>query len=526
MVPLKKIKIKFLLLLAILPIFIITTALYTGYLYSIGKKSVMKGVDDRLLTAAYGVKLFADSYHDRISYEHPISPMEYLKVLLTLSEFSWKINVEYAYTMIIYDNKIVFTSDSSTPEEFAKNDHTKFLQEYTDASVGLREAFRDKKIHYDEYTDQWGTFRSIFVPTASKGGKEYVIGIDIKISYLKEMVNRVIRNSLVICVSVFLISLISVILIARSITQPLSAMALATADIATGNLDTELPPVKSGDEIRRLGEAFEHMKTSLKKYIQELAETTAAKERIESELKIAHDIQMSILPKLFPPFPDRPEFDIYAMIEPAREVGGDFYDFFFIDNDHLCFVIADVSDKGIPASLLMMVTKTLIKANTTTGSTPDEILMKVNNELCGGNDSSMFVTIFCGILNTQTGEVLYANGGHNPPLIIGSGREATFLEKTAELVVGITYGIAYTKERMVLQPGDSLFLYTDGVTEAMNEKNELFSEGRLITVVTASEGKSVQETIDGVMGEIGRFSLNTPQADDITMMMIRFNGTG
>ena len=163
------------------------------------------------------------------------------------------------------------------------------------------------------------------------------------------------------------ITFIAVAFIARSITNPLRAMARVTKTIATGNLDIELPVVKSGDEVGKLSTAFQYMKESLKEYIQQLTETTASKERIESELKIAHDIQMSILPKIFPPFPERKEFDIYAVIEPAREVGGDFYDFFFTDDEHFCFVIGDVSGKGIPASLFMAVTKTLIKATALKG---------------------------------------------------------------------------------------------------------------------------------------------------------------
>ena len=186
----------------------------------------------------------------------------------------------------------------------------------------------------------------------------------------------------------------AVAFISRSITNPLRAMARATRDIGKGNLDIELPEVKTGDEVGKLTEAFQYMKTSLKEYIKQLTETTASKERIESELKIARDIQMNMLPKKFPPFPERSEFDIYAMIEPAREVGGDFYDFFFIDDEHFCFAIGDVSGKGVPASLFMAITKTLIKAKTLWDADPGRILTKVNNDLCQGNDACMFVTIF------------------------------------------------------------------------------------------------------------------------------------
>jgi sigma-B regulation protein RsbU (phosphoserine phosphatase) len=333
-------------------------------------------------------------------------------------------------------------------------------------------------------------------------------------------------NRIVILLGIvgLLLLAIAVAFIAHSITNPLRAMARATEQIGTGNLDIELPAVKSGDEVGKLSEAFQSMKESLKEYLQQLTEATASKERIESELKIAHDIQMSILPKIFPPFPDRQEFDIYAMIEPAREVGGDFYDFFFIDNEHFCFAIGDVSGKGIPASLFMAVTKTLIKATALKGITPGEILTKVNRELSQGNDSCMFVTIFCGILNTKTGTLFYANGGHNSPFIIREGKEVAFLEGKRSLVVGAMEDMIYETDQFRLQPDESLFMYTDGVTEAMNEQGNLFSEERLKKQLIEFEGKSIQEIILGIMEGIVSFSHGVPQSDDITMMMVQFRG--
>jgi len=241
-------------------------------------------------------------------------------------------------------------------------------------------------------------------------------------------------------------------------------------------------------------------------------------------LRIAHDIQMSLLPQIFPPFPHRQEFDIYALIHPAREVGGDFYDFFFIDNEHLCFVIGDVSGKGVPAALFMAVTKTLIKVTSSPGIAPGEVLTTVNRELCQGNDSCMFVTILCGVLNTTTGEIFYANGGHNDPFILRRENEALRLEGNRELVVGAMENTVYETRQTRLQPGESIFLYTDGVTEAVNEKGELFSDERLRTKITSLQGDPPEEVIAGVAEEVAQFSQNMPQADDITMMMIRFRG--
>jgi len=316
----------------------------------------------------------------------------------------------------------------------------------------------------------------------------------------------------------------AVVLIARSITAPLKVLVGATTAIAQGDFDMELPTVRSQDEVSALANAFGVMKSSLKEYIKKLMETTAAKERIESELNIAHDIQMSFLPKTFPPFPDRPEFDLYATMEPAKEVAGDFYDFFFVDDTHFCFVIADVSGKGVPAALFMAMSMTLIKATARYGLPPEEILFKVNNELARENDSCMFVTTFLGILDTEHGEVLYANGGHNPPLHMKRGGEVAWLPISGSLMVGVIEDAPYRRARLLLEPGDSLFLYTDGVNEAMNTREEAFSDDRLKRNLLALQGGEIKEVISGIMAGIRAFTGDAPQSDDITMMVIQYRG--
>jgi sigma-B regulation protein RsbU (phosphoserine phosphatase) len=254
-------------------------------------------------------------------------------------------------------------------------------------------------------------------------------------------------------------------------------------------------------------------------------ETIAIKERIQSELNIGHEIQMSLIPKIFPPFPNRKDFEIFALIEPAREVGGDFYDFYFLDEEHLCFLIGDVSGKGVPASLYMAVTKTLIKMTASQSLNPGDILTKVNNELSKDNDSTMFVTLFCSVLNTVTGKLLYANGGHNQPLLIQKDGGVTFLKRTGDPVVGILEDLHYKSERLALASGDVLFVYTDGVTEAMNGKAELYSNERLKRdMETIHSYKSTRDIIKAIMKSVKAFSAGVPQTDDIAMMGIKFFG--
>ncbi len=322
---------------------------------------------------------------------------------------------------------------------------------------------------------------------------------------------------------IFLLAMV-VVYISGSISRPVRALAEASDKIAAGDFEADLPEPQSKDEVGALTRDFQIMKDSLKDYIRQLTETTAARERMESELEIAHDIQMSILPKTFPPFPTRDEFDLYAMITPAREVGGDFYDFFQLGENRLCFVIGDVSGKGVPAALFMAVTKTLIKSFARDDVSPEVILNHVNKELAAENDACMFVTLFCGLLDMTSGEILYANAGHNPPLLVKQSGSVEWLPRAGSLVAGAMEDVEYGCERISLSHGDSLFLYTDGVTEAMNPADELFSEERLADVLSGCKDAEIQASIGNVMDAVERFSAGAPQSDDITMMMIRYSG--
>lgn len=317
---------------------------------------------------------------------------------------------------------------------------------------------------------------------------------------------------------------IVIILISQSITKPLREMVKMTQAIGTGNFDFDLPVAPSQDEVGKLSASFTYMKKSLKEYIAKLTETTAAKERIESELKIAHDIQTGMLPRIFPPFPLRKELDIFAMMEPAKEVGGDFYDFFFINDKKLFFVIGDVSGKGVPAALFMMITKTLLKNEALQNETADEILFRVNNIVALDNESSMFATILCGILNTDTGEIELANAGHNPPLVCRNGQGFEYLKLNKGFVLGPMQNSKYTVQKLQLLPGEKLFLYTDGVTEAMNPQKELFSETRLKQLLNDLKDKKFCELFCGLRGELKNYAKEEPQSDDITMLALKYVG--
>jgi sigma-B regulation protein RsbU (phosphoserine phosphatase) len=333
--------------------------------------------------------------------------------------------------------------------------------------------------------------------------------------------NTLSKNVSVLGLLGILILVLIIVLIAGTITRPLRRLANKTKDIAKGNLDCEMPPTKSGDEVGRLTDSFKYMKNALKKYITKLTETTAIKERMESELKVGHDIQMGIVPKVFP---ERAEFTIHALLEPAREVGGDLYDFFFVDDDHLCFVIGDVSGKGVPAALFMAMTITLIKATAKTVSDPAEIIRRVNKELSHDNDSCMFVTVFLGILNLKSGYLRYVNAGHNPPLIIRDEKPPEFLSAPSSTIVGVEENAPYLQESVTLKGGDTLYIYTDGITEAFNEKGEMFTEENLKKELSLHRRDSVRLMAQKTLAKVKAHSAGVPQSDDITLLVIRYTG--
>ena len=246
----------------------------------------------------------------------------------------------------------------------------------------------------------------------------------------------------------------------------------------------------------------------------------------ENELEMATTIQVNMLPHVFPAFPDRNEFDLYASMTPAKEVGGDFYDFYMPDDDHLVITIADVSGKGIPAALMMMVTKTIIKNRGLTDfENCGKILATVNDQLCESNDMNMFVTVWIGVLKISTGELKYANAGHEYPAILRDGNKFELIKDRHSPPIGCMEGIPYKEQSMTLKPGDVIYIYTDGVTEANNAKNELFGEKRMLEALDLPCGGDMMELDRNVRAGISSFIGNTPQFDDITMLSLKYNGS-
>lgn len=252
---------------------------------------------------------------------------------------------------------------------------------------------------------------------------------------------------------------------------------------------------------------------------------TAEKQRIGTELDVASKIQRDMLPGIFPPFPDRGEIDLYASMTPAKEVGGDFYDFYFVDRDHLALTIADVSGKGVPASLFMVISKILLKNHAQNGGSPKEIPTYVNHQLYQNNDSFMFCTVWLGILELSTGKLVCANAGHEYPVLKRAGGVYEMIRDKHNAPLGIRDGLRYNEYELMLNPGDCLFEYTDGVTEATNAAEELFGEERLVDALNYNPNDVPENVIKGIYREIKSFVREAPQFDDITMLCIRYMGS-
>ena len=322
----------------------------------------------------------------------------------------------------------------------------------------------------------------------------------------------------ILLVSLAVLSGFTLLGLRQFVVKPLRTLDSATRVIArTGDLDISLD-ISSSDEIGSLARSFQQMTQDLKDHIHQLTESTAARERMEGELEIAHDIQMGILCH---DFPDREDVDVYAVLEPARQVGGDLYDFFFVDEHRLCISIGDVSGKGIPAAVFMSGAKTLIKAIAGAKTDPAEILAAAHRELAANNDYGAFVTVFLGILDLAALEFRYTCAGHNPPFLLDADGQPELIEGARCLALAVIEDAEFFSERIQISPGQGIYLYTDGVTEAFNPNGDLFGEARLEAVLRTVQSRNAEEIVQAVLRTIQDFSKDTPQSDDITMLALK-----
>ena len=366
-----------------------------------------------------------------------------------------------------------------------------------------------------------------YTPIQLTGWKYYVrVPESVILSPVRD-VNRNIILTMVLFIAAFVVILVLVTVVARifseKLTSPIIALDHDVAKISSGNLDYRAE-IRTNDEIGDLANSFNDMAASLKDYIKNLAAVTAEKERIGAELNVATKIQADMLPKVIPPYLGHEKFEMFATMNPAKEVGGDFYDFFLIDDDHLGLVMADVSGKGVPAALFMVIAKTLIKNRAFMGGTPGEILADVNNQLCEGNEADLFVTVWLGILELSTGKVIASNAGHEYPAIKKADGKFELFKTKQSPAVATMEGLRFRVSEFELKHGDCLYIYTDGVPEATNIHDELFGTDRMLEALDSTSGMNAEEILHAMKKNVDDFTGEAPQFDDVTMLYLKFLG--
>ncbi len=450
---------------------------------------------------------------------------DYENVLSTLEDFRKNMGMTYVYVL---NNQTGYSTYLADPDEdmtiFGKReDNTDSFAQYTS----------NEEIPPTVSEGEYGWLCSGYEPIYSENGEAIaLIGVDISMNEVVGQQMDFLKQMLTWLIILTLIIVILVICYFRyTLTKPLQRLAVSAKTFVARQEEEAVSgkgasisdlTIKSHDEIRDLYDSILQMEKDINHYIQNITAVTAEKERIGAELNIATQIQSSMLPCIFPPFPNREEFDIYASMTPAKEVGGDFYDFFMVDDRHIAIVMADVSGKGVPAALFMVIGKTLIKDHTQPDMDLGDIFSKVNDLLCESNSEDMFITAFEGVLDLATGEFRYVNAGHEMPFIRKKGGNFEAHKIRPGFVLAGMEGMRYKSGSMMLEPGDMVFQYTDGVTEATNARNELFGMDRLQSALNSVKGNDTHAILNAVKNGIDTFVGDAPQFDDITMLCLDY----
>ncbi len=334
------------------------------------------------------------------------------------------------------------------------------------------------------------------------------------------------RNmAVVLLLVVMALTLTGALVLGKRIVKPLNTITRRISELSEGNLEFRMEDAyRTGDEVEELAESFAAISHKTVVYMDKVVKVTAEKERIGAELSLATDIQAAMLPHIFPAFPDRPDFDIFASMDPAKEVGGDFYDYFLIDDDHLCMVIADVSGKGVPAALFMMASKIILQSVAMLGNSPAEILARTNEAICSNNEAQMFVTVWLGILELSTGRLVAANAGHEFPVLKLPNGDFELYKDRHGFVIGGMEGVRYREYEIQMEPGAKLFVYTDGVPEATDADKELFGTGRMLDALNADKSAAPVQVLKNVRRAVDGFVKDAEQFDDLTMLCLEYRG--
>lgn len=516
---------------------ILGTAMFAANHYLVEKRAIIDGIEQKLAAAARALPdMLPDGYLDRATGPDSIPPEEYRRVLERLSRYCDDIGLVYLYTYHYADGKFHTSSSNGTAEERASGEFAAYWEEYDEPL--LHEAWQQNQPRYGESNDQWGHIYFLFKPGVTAAGTRYVAGADITISALQAQLDASLRKSILIGFASFFVVFLFSFWIGTRVSHKITRLSDYTVELAA----TDFQPVEDlplrreiaamenqgQDELAQLASSFIAMEARLNSYLKELTATTESRERLRNELRIAGDIQLSMLPRGFGPLhkdDGRLLVDLHGDVKPAKEAGGDLYDYYYLDDEHLCMVVGDVSDKGMPAALFMTVVISILRARATADyiEQPQEILRQTNELLNIQNAMCQFVTLFLGILNVRTGRLVFSDGGHNHPFLCRPGEQPRLLEFRGGIALGIMPGAEYPRYELQMFAGDILYMYTDGVTDAIAKDESFYGEARLqseLTRIGQLAGTATEWVHEG-MQSVFRFAEGHFQADDITVMALR-----
>ena len=421
-----------------------------------------------------------------------------------------------------YEEIYSYLGEQCEPDAF----EDRVLQLYHDSIVTS-----DSRIHYIEsMTKEYGHLVTCYrTEFDSSGNPVAIIGVDIDVNKINKDMTTYVMSIFFVFITITIAAIFLFIeYFKRFIISPVTKIAqnvdsfvsLMDQEVEPESLVYEKVPVKTKDEIKMLSDGVDGMAEGVRSYMVNLRRVTEEKQRIGAELELATKIQADMLPNIFPAFPERKEFDIHAYMTPAKEVGGDFYDFFLIDEDHLGLVIADVSGKGVPAALFMMMSKILVNNYASMGGSPTEVLERTNTQICKNNEEDMFVTVWFGILTISTGQIVAANAGHEYPILKKADGAFELFHDQHGFVIGGMDGMIYQEYEFTLEKGGTLFLYTDGVPEATNARDELFETDRMLAALNQDPNATPEQLLKNMKAAVDEFVGDAPQFDDLTMLAI------
>ena len=463
-----------------------------------------------------------------------IKDEKYQQMLNTLFIFSdqskGRNDIEYIYIQVIEGDSVTYIFDADHTDEQYQLGTVRPVSDSLQGSQGLQNGI--PAFVSNNPDDGW--LCSCMRPIRDANGNPVaLVGVDISMGkVVNEAVVYFITLIVIILLAVGFLTLALLRRVDRAVVAPINQLAEASRNFVEDKGETlnevsaiSQLKIETGDEIETLCDSIQQMERDINAYITNLTEVTAEKERIGAELELATRIQADMLPNIFPAFPSRKDFDIYASMTPAKEVGGDFYDFFLVDDNHLALVVADVSGKGVPAALFMMMSKILIQNAAMSGKSPAEALMLVNNQICANNREEMFVTVWLGIVDMESGLLTAANAGHEKPIIQSPNGDFEFFNDKHGFVIGGMPGLKYKDYEIQLEKGSKLFIYTDGVAEATSADDELYGIERAISALNKAKSYDVKTITEKIKENVDEFVGNAPQFDDLTMLCFEYIGS-